>query len=137
MKSNINEKNGMDDQKVIEELLLLFPEHKSVFEYHMREFGELLNHVFYSKVIGDPLFDLLQSNKDTEKIKKYVRFIEHMWKEGNESVKNVINVTILEHLSDNKDVWHHLGTYISEEFREHINNELLVYNIAMQHVKAI
>jgi len=35
------------------------------------------------------------------------------------------------------DVWNNLGKYISDEFRNYINNELLKQNCAMWHVKMI
>ena len=76
-------------------------------------------------------------NNDEELIRKYVNFIEHMWRDGSESDLNVVYVTILENLSDYKEVWHRLGTYISEEFRDFINNDVLLHNIAMRHVAPI
>ena len=66
-----------------------------------------------------------------------MRFIEYMWLRGDESVQNVVDVTILERLSDDKDVWNNLAVYISEDFKEYINKDLLSQNCAMWHVDPI
>lgn len=128
------EKNS---QQVIEEFLYQFPEFKDYYKEHMDDYGELLQHVFYADVINVPLFDLLKTNTNSDLIKKYVQFIEFMWLHGDESVQNVVDVTILERLSDDRDVWHNLSTYISKDFKDYINNELLPQNCAMWHVESI
>lgn len=124
----VNEMNG---QEIIAVFLSLFPEYEEHYREHMREYGELLQYVFYAEVINNPLFNLLKRDRDAVKIKKYVDFIEHMWLQGDEAVQNVVDVTILECLSDNKAVWRCLGIYISEEFRDYINKELLSQNCAI------
>ena len=53
---------------------------------------------------------------------------------GDEAVKNVVDVTLLERLSDDEAVWLSFGKYISDDFKEYINEELLKDNIAMFHV---
>lgn len=127
----------MNAQETVDRFLNLFPEYKSAYNVHMNDYGELLQHVFYSEVINDPLSALLKNNKETDQIKKYVGFVEDMSFQGDESVQNVVDVTILECLSDDVDVWNNLGKYISDEFRNYINNELLKQNCAMWHVKMI
>ena len=57
-----------------------------------------------------------------------------MWRYGDEAVKNVVDVTLLERLSDDEAVWLSFGKYISDDFKEYINEELLKDNIAMFHV---
>ena len=127
----------MNGRECIKEFLTLFPEHTEHYREHMADYGELLQHVFYAEVINIPLFDLLKSNDDLNRIQKYVKFIEHMWSQGDEAVRNVVDVTILERLSDDADVWRSLGKYISASLREHINGELLLQNYLMHHVKPI
>ena len=127
----------MNSQESVEEFLDVFPEYNEYFDKHMEDYGELLLHIFYAEVINNPLFDLLKNNIDSEQIKKYVRFIEYMWSRGDERVQNVVDVTILERLSDDIDVWNNLGAYISEEFRNYINKDLLSHNCAMRNVEPI
>ena len=60
-----------------------------------------------------------------------------MWKYGDDSVRNVVDVTLLERLSDSKQGWQRFGKYISEDFKNYINEELLSNNIAMCGVSSI
>ena len=60
-----------------------------------------------------------------------------MWKYGDDSVRNVVDVTLLERLSDSEQGWQHFGKYISEDFKNYINAELLSNNIAMCGVSSI
>ncbi|MBP3808697.1 MAG: hypothetical protein ILA13_09975 [Eubacterium sp.] len=124
----------VNSQKVIEKFLGLFPEYIDDYNEHLKDFGELLQHVFYSETINIPLVELLKNNVDVTLIKKYIGFIEYMWSEGDDTVRNVVDVTILENLSDYNDVWHSLDEYISSDFKEYINNEMLSENCAMSHV---
>lgn len=54
-----------------------------------------------------------------------------MWRYGEEAVKNVVDVTLLERLSDDEAVWCSFGQYISDDFKKYINEELLIGNIAL------
>lgn len=60
-----------------------------------------------------------------------------MWKNGDDAVINVVDVTILERLSDEKDVWQRFGSFISDEFKNYINNEVLRFNLMMSNVKLL
>ena len=123
--------------EILSDFLALFPEHRTYFHESMKQDGYFADHIFYADCINYPLIELLRRNNDEELIRKYVNFIEHMWRDGSESDLNVVYVTILENLSDYKEVWHRLGAYISEEFRDFINNDVLVHNVAMRHVAPI
>ena len=124
-------------EETVEEFLVTFPECKHIYTEHLKDYGELLQHVFYAEVINLPLAELLKTNKDTAQIQKYISFVERMWSQGDETVQNVVDVTILEYLSDDEEVWIHFGTYISDNFRNYINRELLKQNCAMWHVKQV
>ncbi|MCR4784382.1 MAG: hypothetical protein K6A35_07685 [bacterium] len=124
-------------QEIVEEFLISFPEYIDHYYEHIKYYSELLQHIFYSETINSPLFDLLKRNKEKTKILKYVSFIENMWSQGDDTVRNVVDVTILERLSDENDVWSTLGIYISEDFRNYINGELILQNIAMSNVSLI
>ena len=46
-------------------------------------------------------------------------------------LRNVVDVTILERLSDEDAVWQKFGKAISKEFKEYINEEVLGFNLMM------
>ena len=123
--------------EILSDFLALFPEHRTYFRETLNDYGYFPDHIFYEYCINHQLTELLRRNDDEERIRKYVNFIEHMWRDGDVTDVNVVNVTILEYLSDHRGVWRCLGTYISEEFRDYINNDVLLHNIAMRHVAPI
>ena len=82
-------------------------------------------------------FELLKNQENEELIKIYSKVIELMWKYGDEAVVNVVDVTILEKLSDDINVWNRFGKYITNDFKEYINKDLIRSNIAMCHVAPI
>ena len=61
-------------------------------------------------------------------IQQYCSFVEKMYYDGDEDVKNVVEVTILEQLSDEEEVWLRFGTYLSNEFIREINTVLIPRN---------
>ena len=72
-----------------------------------------------------------------EKIKKYCTFIEYMWKNGNNEVVNIVDVTIIEKLSIDGVIWSNFRNFISNEFKEYINTDLISNNIMMKDVKKL
>ena len=109
------------DKNIMRECLLRFPESKAVYEEHLSTYEELLQHLFYPEVINEPLIELLEKNQDPEKAKQYCEFIEYMWRYGDDSIKNVVDVSLLERMSDDPEIWHRFETYISDEFKAYIN----------------
>ena len=77
---------------------------------------------------------LLQSNSDKKTIQQYCSFIEEMYYDGDEDVKNVVEVTILEQLSDETKIWLCFGPYLSNEFIREINTVLIPHNTMLPHV---
>ena len=53
---------------------------------------------------------------------------ELMWIHGDEVVVNVVDVTILECLSDDRETRGKFGTYVTNDFRQYINNNVLTNN---------
>lgn len=106
-------------------------------EEHKKDFGEVLLHVYAADEIGNPLFELLHNQEENNKVIILCKTIELMWKYGDDSVRNIVDVTLLERLSDDEKVWNHFGRYISEGFIKYINDDLLRSNIAMCGVKPI
>jgi len=127
----------MDKQQCVNMILEIFPEYESVIEEHISCYGEVLLHVLSSEVIHEPLIELLCFNRKVDLIEKYCKIIEEMWKNGTDDVVNVVDVSILERLSDDEKIWQKFGTYISEDFRNHINEEVLSWNSMMQGVKEL
>ena len=121
----------MNDQEMIEAFLEAFPFCRNAYDEHMGKYGELLQHVFYPEVISNPLIELLERETDDPVISTYTGFVERMWQEGDESVRNVVDVTILERLSDDKKVWNRFGKFISDEFKNYIKTEWIRNNIAI------
>ena len=118
------------DNKIIKYFLEVFSENEKTYLEHVQDHGELLQHVFYFETINIPLSELLKKNRDVPLIEKYCTVIEYMWQNGDESVKDVVDVTILEGLSDDPEVWQNFGQYISLDFKTYINEELLKWNSA-------
>ena len=121
----------MNDHEMIEAFLEKFPCYRNAYDEHMEKYGELLQHVFYPEVISNPLIELLERETDNPVISTYTGFIERIWMDGDESVRNVVDVTILERLSDDSKVWSRFGKYISDEFKNYINTEWIRNNIAI------
>ena len=119
-------------EEFAQKLAELFPEKEQALKEHYKDYGEMLGHIFFSDEISVPLFELLLKEESGKEIKAYCDFIEEMWKNGDEQVVNVVDVTILEKLSDDMVVWKHFGKNISDEFIRYINNELLVQDLMMQ-----
>ena len=123
----------IDKRQCVSLILKCFPEYKQVAEEHLHDYGEILLHVFCAETINYPLIALLQTNKETEQIKKYCSLIEQIWQEGNDDVVNVI----LEQLSDDKIIWHKFGSYLSTAFKNYINQDVLTTNLMMLAVEPL
>jgi len=105
---------------------------QEALEEHLRDYQEILPHVFASENVSEPLLRLLKKQPAPEQsIRIYCRVIEIMWQYGDGEVANVVDVTILERLSDEAILWQKFGAYISEEFKTYINTEVLAYNPMM------
>lgn len=127
----------MDKQEFVNKLVEVFPEYASVYRTHTDDYGKILLHVLASETISEPLIELLKYNERIDRIKEYCGLIEMMWSDGDDDVINVVEVTILEHLSDDRIVWHRFGEYISCGFKKYINEEVLENNVAMRHIEKL
>ncbi|MBP3459809.1 MAG: hypothetical protein J6K58_11435 [Lachnospiraceae bacterium] len=111
---------------------------RAALEKHLMDYQEILLHLLASELVSMPLISLLKENPGSDDdIRIYCKVIEIMWKYGDEAVVNVVDVTILESLSDEEAVWQRFGMYISEEFKTYINEEVLTLNLMMGGVKRI
>ena len=124
----------MNKQEMAEYIVAIFQNCEAYYKEHLADFGSVLPHVFASEAINGPMKAEFEVNAQSEIFNKYCRLIQHLWKSGDEEVRNVVDVTILESISDNSLMWEAFGENISFEFKKYINDELLTKNIAMSHV---
>lgn len=101
-----------------QKLIAVFPAAKEVYDKHLEDYGELLGHVFFADVINEPLIGLLASNTDTAAIGEYIGFLEDMYANGDEAVKNIVVVSVLERLGDDTTVLRNAYGYFSEQLRQ-------------------
>lgn len=96
---------------------------------HLWDYGDILLHLF-AEHITEPLLHMLEKESTSRRsIEIYCKAIELLWQYGDDAVVNVVDVTILERLSDDAVLWQKFGSYISDEFRTYINTEVLIYNL--------
>lgn len=127
----------MNKEEAVKRFLELFPEKQDAYTEHMKAYGELLQHPFYFAAVNIPLNALLEKNTDTAEIRKYCEWIETMVRDGDDEVKNAADVTVLECLSDNREIWHRFAAYASNDLIRYINTVLLRENIAMHGVEKL
>ena len=105
---------------------------------HISDYKEVLLHLLANDMITNPLIELFDRyNENITMIDCYILLIEIMWKKGDEAVQNVVDVTILERLSDDDVVWQRFGRSISTDFKKYINDEVLTFNLMMSGVKML
>ncbi|MBQ8983887.1 MAG: hypothetical protein IJ079_09910 [Lachnospiraceae bacterium] len=113
----------------------VLPNGEKVLEEHLMNYGEVLLHVLASELITEPLIESLNhSDRNAELIEIYCETIELLWLHGDDLVVNVVDVTVLERLSDNHETWKRFGTYITEDFKQYINEDVLINNLMMSGV---
>ena len=54
----------MTKEQFVSEFVELFPHHKADFDEHIKDYSEVLGHVFFGDVINRPLASLLETNTD-------------------------------------------------------------------------
>lgn len=121
----------MNKEQCAEIIARLSPDGKQMLENHVATYGEILLHILAGELITEPLIKLLRWNKQVELITKYCSLIELMRREGDDDVINVVDVTILERLSDDDKIWYRFGNYISDDFKRYINEEQIPNNLMM------
>ena len=107
-----------DKEYFAEKFVQCFPEYESEYQEHVKTYGEVLGHVFFGDAIDSTLFSLLMKNSDVMLIKKFIDFIEDMYANGDDAIKNVVEVTILEYLGDDDIALKNAYTYFSEDLMQ-------------------
>lgn len=131
----------MSDKMNIEEcaemLAEKLPDGRRIYANHINIYGEVLLHVLVGDMIDRPLVELLRSEQEPDLIKIYCDAVEEMWIKGDDNVVNVVEVTILEYITDDDEVWQRFGRYISRNFRYFINNEFIPDNLHYLNVESL
>lgn len=92
-------------EKLIELFLKNFPEFIGAFEEHYEEYEEVLNHVFFGDNVNLTILELLNDDKkNEEKLNEIFNFLEKMAVEGDSRVKDLLSVTILARLGDDRNL---------------------------------
>ena len=105
----------MDVEYYARKFIQTFPEYAQEYTEHIEDYGELLGHVFFGAVINSQLSKLLRINEDKTRIQKYTDFIEDMYANGNEAIRNIVGVTILAYLGDDDKILKNAVAYFSED----------------------
>lgn len=117
----------IDTKKCAELLADKIPGAVQIYKEHFNNYNEILLHVLAGDIINVPLIKLLGENKQRNLIKIYCDTVEKMWRYGDEAVKNVVDVTVLEYISGREKEWQIFGKYISDEFKNYINEEYIPF----------
>ena len=127
----------LSKEEFAEKFVSLFPDKRQSLDEHYADYDELLGHIYFSEVLNEPLIEMISKNGDKNMIQKYCTFIEDMWLNGDDDVVNIVEVTILERLSDDENIWETFGKYISNDFIRYINTEAIPQNAMMWQVSPL
>ena len=114
--------NGMRYCELNEELMLRFPEFQSFYKEHFN-FWEAPppQHCFYGAILNKFVVNLLIENQNVVMISKVFDFYEELAQSNDEEVTNLLQVTLLEYLWDDKIVFERACQYMRPKTRQ-INN---------------
>jgi hypothetical protein len=100
----------------INKLIDEFKDFKPVLQEHIEFYEELLPHVFFGECNE---FFINYINEDNPKVlQKLFNVFEIMATEGNDEVENILCVTILERLGDDRNVLKIARKYMGKETRK-------------------
>ena len=109
-------------EELNEELMLHFPEFQSIYKEQF-DFWEDTppQHCFYAAILNKFIANLLLENKEKVTIFKVFNFYEKMAQSDDIEVINLLQVTLLEYLWDNKIIFERACQYMFPKTKE-INN---------------
>ncbi|QKS71212.1 hypothetical protein FLK61_31355 [Paenalkalicoccus suaedae] len=94
----------MNRQTFITYFLTRFPEYKGAYKQHLEDYDDLLLHVFLGDTINERLQELFDADKDEMgELQQIFTLLEKMSVEGDLDIQEVLSVTILARLGDDKD----------------------------------
>jgi len=106
----------MDVTGSINLILDEFKDMKSVLQEHIEFNEELLPHVFFGECTG--IFIDYINEDNSQVLQKLFRVFEIMATQGNDDVVNILCVTILERLGDDRKVLNTSRKYMGKETRK-------------------
>jgi len=94
-------------ETIYESLLERFPEFREQYDHEMDvvDCYKPGPHVLYGNVLNHYVTELLRANKDSKMILRIFDFYEEMAQSEDEEVNNLLQVTLLEYLWDEKEIY--------------------------------
>ncbi|MBI9011316.1 MAG: hypothetical protein JEZ08_03735 [Clostridiales bacterium] len=92
-----------------------FPNKKHTVERHIELNGIFLGHIFFDEEICGPLCRLLRRTENSNEVERFVKIIELMLLEGDDYVKSVVVINILNTIKNDKDIIETAMEYFSED----------------------
>ena len=108
----------MNKELFAEYFVQRFPEYTNELKFHLEEYGELLGHVFFGVIINSQIVQLLRTDSNPARTKLMLDFVNELYLEGDDECKNIVVVTILEYLGDDKEVLKKALDYLDLELQE-------------------
>lgn len=120
-----DEKQKIGISGMVKLILDQFPEQAAVLEEATDLQGNVLGHTFASLAISQPMEACFFN--DQKKFEKYCYMIEQLWRNGDDDVLNIVNVTILEDLNSFEDpaIWKGAGEFFGDSFKKYINGDMI------------
>lgn len=106
----------LNKDKLAEQFVSVFIEFKPILEEHLEFNNEFLPHIFFGEC-NDYIIESLQK-EEREKLVKLFDFFEKMAVAGDEYVRELLSVTILERIGDDKDILSIAHKYMGKETRK-------------------
>ena len=97
-----------------------FPEYRDQAEAEMRALGEFLPHVIFGNVFHQRTVSLLRQDDfaENEMLRRIFDFYEEISSEGDDETRNLVQVTLLECLWDEKTTYQRASELIGEHTKE-------------------
>ena len=113
---------------LVEDFMIRFPELDPLFQEELQfyEGKEMLPHCFLGDVLNCYVTELLRKNTDQQQIQKIFNFYEELASSGDWNVSNLLQVTLLEYLWDEKPVYKNALKYMLPNTRS-FNNAIARY----------
>jgi hypothetical protein len=120
---------SMDYSTINDCFMLKFPELELFFREQFEFWGgvEIPSHCFLGDVLNGYVSALLRDNSDRQQIEKIFRFYEELASSDDVEVRNLLQVTLLEYLWDEKFVYKNALEYMLPKTRL-INNTISLYS---------
>ncbi len=92
-----------------------------ILEKHLQEYNQLLMDVYVTEELVNPLKDLIRKSSEYERLSLYFKTVELMWKYGNTDIMNVLEVTVLENLNYEDEIWESFCKEYTGEFADYLS----------------